>query len=105
MSVPSETDNQKVEELLRDLDKVDMFEKKLLKQISDLNRSMHEGFQSGTNLLAMEDVNIRTATTARKGRTPVANWESVVYSGNQRNPISPPKSDLLKEMEELKIIN
>jgi len=112
LSLPSETDNGKVEELLRDLDKVDQFEKDLLKQIADLSQSMHEGYRE-SDLLAMEDANFRTARESRKSRTVEGTggigqngWESVVYSGKPRVCTSPQQAKhLLQEMEDLKITN
>jgi len=112
LSLPSETDNGKVEELLRDLDKVDQFEKDLLKQIADLSQSMHEGYRE-SDLLAMEDANFRTARESRKSREVEGSggigqngWESVVYSGKPRVCTSPQQAKhLLQEMEDLKITN
>jgi len=114
LSLPPETDNGKVEELLRDFDKVDQFEKDLLKQIADLSQSMHENYRE-SNLVAMEDANFRTARESRKGRVSVNEgtgqigqnvWESVVYSGKSRVCTSPQQAkNMLQEMEDLKITN
>jgi len=119
LSLPPETDNHGVEELLRGLDEVDRFEKDLLQKMADLNRSMHEGFQNvdvgfpddtaHADILALEDANFRTASESRRGRTSIARWDSVVFSGkrgsiiSQREPDSP---DFLRsEIEDLKIQN
>jgi len=115
LSLPPETDNHGVEELLRGLDEVDRFEKDLLLKMAELNRSMHEGFQNvGTaitqaDVLALEDANFRTASESRRSRAPMATWDSVFFSGkrdsvmSQREPDSP---DFLRsEIEDLKIQN